>query len=77
MSELTLTEQEIVRLSGGYTRQHEQLRELHKLGYYRARRGMVTGEVILERAHVEAVASGLAPANESQLRNRPKLRAVK
>jgi hypothetical protein len=42
----------------GYKRPAEQLRELHRLGYFRARRGNVTGEVILERAHVDAVAAG-------------------
>ena len=76
MSELTLSPEEIERLSGGYKRPAEQLRELKKLGFYRARRGAVTGEVILERAHVEAVAAGAVAAPGDQARNRPKLRAV-
>lgn len=73
---ITLSREEIERLTG-YKRPAEQLRELLRLGYFRARRGRVTGEVILERAHVEAVAAGqIAAAPGEAARNRPRLRAV-
>lgn len=78
MSELTLSPDELRALTG-YKRPADQLRKLHALGFYRARRGSVTGEVILERAHVQAVASGApgSAANDGgEARNRPRLRAV-
>lgn len=63
---VALTEQEIITLTGGYKRQVDQLRELHKLGFYRARLGKVTRQVILERAHYDAVAAGQgSAANEA------------
>jgi hypothetical protein len=73
---ITLTAAEIERLTGGYKRPADQLRELHRQGFYRARRGRVTGEVILERAHVDAVAAGQVPVQNGELRNHPKLRAI-
>lgn len=54
----TLTVDELVAITG-YRRPGDQLRELLKLGYYRARRSVVTGAVILERPHYEAVARGV------------------
>lgn len=70
--ESTLSADEIERLSGGYTRPAEQLRELLKLGYWRARRSKLNGKVILERPHFEAVSRGqdTAPTEQSA----PKLR---
>lgn len=53
----TLPAAEIQRLTG-YKRPADQLRELHRQGFYRARRAKVTGEVILERPHYDAVAAG-------------------
>jgi hypothetical protein len=74
---LTLTPAEIERLTGySAKRPGLQVKELHRQGFYRARRGSVTGEVICERAHVEAVAAGSAAVPLGQARNRPKLRAV-
>ena len=73
-----LSPAEVVDASGGYKRPAEQLRELHRRGFYRAYRSKVTGEVILERPHYDAVASGQVsgqPAHRSQVRQ-PKLRAV-
>lgn len=58
--DVTLTEEEIVRLSGGYVQPARQLVALHALGYARAWRSELTGRVVLERAHYEAVASGSA-----------------
>lgn len=53
----TLDEADLERVTG-YRRPAEQLRELHRQGYWRARRSPVTGRVILERPHFEAVSSG-------------------
>lgn len=53
---ITLTPPELVALTG-YRRAGEQLDELQRLGFVRARRGP-TGAVILERAHYEAVCAG-------------------
>lgn len=73
---ITLSPDELRALTG-YKRPTDQLRELHNLGFFRARRGRVTGAVILERAHVDAVAAGVTEAKADELRNRPQLRAVK
>jgi Domain of unknown function (DUF4224) len=54
---LTLTPDELVTLTG-YRRAHEQLAELQRQGFHRARRSLATGAVILERAHFEAVCRG-------------------
>lgn len=66
---------EDIRSLTGYRRAGEQLAELHRLGYWRARRCPITGRVILERAHYEAVASGArAPETAPRLRPAPALR---
>jgi hypothetical protein len=76
VTEVTLTPAEIESLTGySAKRPGLQLQELHRLGFYRARRGRVTGEVILERAHVQAVASGNVEAAGGEQRNRPKVRS--
>jgi hypothetical protein len=72
---ITLSPSELRDLTG-YKRPADQLRELHRLGFFRARRGRVTGEVILERAHVDAVAAGTVASQADEQRNRPRLRAV-
>lgn len=70
-----LSPAEVVLVAGGYKRPAEQLRELHRLGFWRARRAKVTGEVVLERPHFEAVSSGAAAgAAASQPKLRPALR---
>lgn len=56
---LILTADELLALTG-YSQSHKQLEELRRQGYHRARRSPVTGRVILERAHYEAVAAGAA-----------------
>lgn len=54
---LTLAPDELQALTG-YRQHAAQLAELHRLGYWRARRSRVTGAVILERTHYEAVSRG-------------------
>lgn len=55
---LTLTADELQHLTGGYSQPAAQLRELLARGFWRARRSRLTGAVILERAHYEAVCAG-------------------
>jgi hypothetical protein len=56
----------------GYKRPADQLRELLRQGFYRARLAPVTGHVVLERPHYDAVAQGLGgsvnAANQPMLR---------
>jgi hypothetical protein len=72
---------EAIQRITGYKRPADQLRELRRQGFWRARRARVTGEVILERPHYDAVAAGLqpsaAPAAGPQLRKPPSIRRVK
>jgi len=75
MSDLVLTPEEVRKLSGGYVQPASQLRALLKLGYFRARRSPVSGAVIVERAHYEAVASGSTKPDARQQRQ-PALRAA-
>lgn len=78
---LTLTHAELVELTG-YRRAAEQVAELQRQGYSRARRCKVTGRAILERAHYLAVCAGhqaeqrprVKPPNTGAAR--PALRAV-
>lgn len=64
---LTLSQAELVEITR-YRQPACQLRELHRRGFHRARRG-VDGAVILERAHYEAVCAGrdLPAANDTPL----------
>lgn len=52
----------------GYRTPKRQLAELHRQGFYRARIA-VTGNVILERAHYDAVCAGAKPAKAPTVRN--------
>lgn len=54
---VTLSPDEIQQLTG-YRQPGKQLQELLRRGFYRARRSGVTGEVILERPHYDAVCAG-------------------
>ena len=64
---------EELRLLTGYQQQARQLSELHRQGYWRARRS-VLGAVILERAHYEAVCRGeRQPSAQPHAAGRPKL----
>lgn len=62
---IVLTTDELLQLTG-YRRPSEQLKELHRQGFYRARIG--PQGVVLERAHFDAVCRGI---NEPQ---RPKVK---
>lgn len=68
----TLSPEEVRRIAGGYKRPGDQLRELHRLGFWRARLAKVTNEVILERPHYDAVSQGAGGAANDA--GRPKLR---
>lgn len=70
-----LPAEEIARMTG-YTQPARQLAELHRQGFWRARRARVTGEVILERPHYDQVCRGL-PTAPGQALHTPKLRRVK
>lgn len=75
--DLTLSPTEIHQLTG-YKRPGDQLAELQRQGFFRARLARVTGEVILERAHYDAVcAGGIQQAGIASGRARPQLRSVK
>ncbi len=54
--EIALTRSELQRITG-YRRPAEQLVELHRRGFHRAHRDR-SGQVVLERAHYEAVCRG-------------------
>lgn len=72
METITLTEEELVALTG-YKVASKQLRELHRAGFCRARIGS-TGRVVLERDHYRAVCAGQAQAERPRVR--PVLRAA-
>lgn len=57
---------EVVKLTGGYVAPAAQLRELHRQGFFRARRSNVTGAVILERSHYDAVTRGATLAAQQE-----------
>ncbi|WP_369662451.1 DUF4224 domain-containing protein [Variovorax sp. V15] len=65
-----LTKTELIELTG-YRRAAEQLTELRRQGFYRARRSRVDGSVILERPHYDAVCTGASVSA-----NGPRLRPV-
>lgn len=71
---ITLNSDELAGVTG-YRTPKRQLEELHRQGFYRARIA-ATGNVILERAHYDAVCAGAKPAKEPIVRNpfTPKLR---
>ena len=73
---LTLTPAELVVLTGGLTQPRRQVDELRRHGFWRARLGR-DNQVILERAHYEAVCAGaLRPGVVSTDTVRPQVRAV-
>jgi hypothetical protein len=76
MTDITLTIAELREVTG-YKRQGDQLAELHRRGFYRARIGKVNGQVILERAHYDAVCAGAGQQSNDSSRTRPTRRAVK
>jgi len=48
----------VIERMTGYRQPAAQLAELHRQGFWRARRLRTTGKVVLERPHFEAVSSG-------------------
>jgi len=64
---IILTSDELDDLSG-YRKPKRQLAELHRQGFYRARIS-ATGNVILERAHFDAVCAGEKSPKEPTVRN--------
>lgn len=72
---MLLTQLEIRLLSGGYVRPKDQVDELRKQGYIRARIGK-DGNVILERDHYSAVCSGnfAITSGQADRQDRPKIR---
>lgn len=74
MPEILLTPAEVEALTD-YRQPAAQLAELHRQGYWRARRARMTGRVLLERAHYEAVARG-ADQPPSTAGRAPRLRAA-
>jgi len=76
MDAARLTPDEIEAVTG-YKQPVKQLAELLRQGFWRARRSRLTGAVILERAHYEAVCRGTeAKQPERPKLHRPALRAV-
>lgn len=63
--DLNLSPMEVKAAAGDYSQPKRQLQELHARGFARAYISKVTGRVVLERAHYEAVVRGqFAPAPE-------------
>lgn len=63
-TDLTLTQEELVEITGGKTQAAAQLKELHRRGFLRASRpGM--GPVVLSRAHYLAVEQSRLEQNVS------------
>ena len=75
MQTIALSIQEIEQITG-YKRAVDQLMELHRHGFYRARRSPTTGNIILEREHYIAVCAGSRPTNAPKVRA-PQLRMPK
>lgn len=57
-----LADEEIRRITGGYSQPAKQLAELRRQGFWRARRSRVDGSIILEREHYNAVCRGAGDA---------------
>lgn len=64
---ITLSDEELFQITG-YKRAADQLPELHRQGFFRARRSTTTGDVILERAHYDAVCAGQVAKKEPTVR---------
>ena len=74
---ITLTDDELAEVTG-YRQPAAQHRALLERGFWLARRSALTGRVILDRAHYEAVCRGaeLTPGHGSHQRRKPQLRVV-
>jgi len=75
MISTTLTDAELVQITG-YKRPSDQLRELHRQGFFRARRAPVSGHVIIEREHYTAVCHGARVAANAPKVRIPQVRAA-
>lgn len=75
MPDLLLTADELAALTG-YRQPAAQVAELHRQGFWRARRLPTTGAVVVERAHYEAVARGEASAAPRPTVKPPALRSA-
>ena len=62
-----LTLEELLAITG-YRRPGDQLRELHRQGFHRARRSRVSGRIILERPHFDALCAGADQTHEPKVR---------
>lgn len=72
---LTLKPEEIQEITGGLVQRAAQLEQLHAQGFRRAR--IYRGQVILERAHYEAVCAGTFASTANQVdTSRPKVKLV-
>jgi hypothetical protein len=69
---IILSSDELISITG-YRRPAEQLAELRRQGFHRARRSPATGAIILERAHYDAVCGAARHAPGPRLRT-PTLR---
>lgn len=67
---LTLTESELQEVTGGYTRQADQLRVLRERGFFRA--AILHGQLVLERSHYDAITRAQLGGGES---SRPRLKS--
>lgn len=72
---LLLSPEELAEVTG-YRQPAAQLRALHERGFWLARRSPITGRVILDRAHYEAVCQGADRPADTVPRRRPMLRAA-
>jgi hypothetical protein len=63
MEDLILTELELYSLTG-YKKPQFQLKELKRMGFFRARQSLRTGHIILERVHFQAISSGIPQLNQ-------------
>lgn len=72
---ITLLPKELEAITG-YKRPGDQLVELQRQGFMRARRSRTTGDIILERAHYDAVCAGAKPDHRPRVRSTVMLRAV-
>jgi len=64
---MLLTKEELQSLTG-YKRPADQVAELRRQGFYRARTSPTTGSAILERAHYDAICAGARAPNEPKVR---------
>lgn len=76
-TDILLTPLEVKLIAGGYEQPSRQLDELRAQGFWRARLSRAH-DVILERAHYEAVCAGaVEPGTEPRDTRQPKLQSVR